>query len=148
MLKKSLTLITLFLAVAVGGALSPALLSLPVAAQDGEFASQDIAAYIAADLAPLHTIDVGGGAVTATAFSPDSQLLATASSNGDVRVWQAADGSLLFTLSGHTAAVSSLAFSPDGEKLASGAADNTVRVWICKMAAWMMIIEPPLPAGC
>jgi WD40 repeat protein len=129
MLKKSLTLITLFLAVAVGSALSPALVNLPAAAQDGRFTSPDIASYVAADLAPLHTIETGPSAVTTAAFSPDSQLLATASSDGDIQVWQVSDGSLLFTLSGHNGVVSSLAFAPDGEKLSSGSADSTVRVW-------------------
>ncbi len=129
MIKKSLTLLMVFLAIAVGSALSPAMLSFPAAAQDGEFASPDIATYIAAELVPLHTIETGPSAVTATVFSPDGQLLATANADGTIQVWQAVDGSLLFTLSGHVGSVSSLAFSPDGTQLSSGGSDSMVRVW-------------------
>jgi WD40 repeat protein len=129
MVKKSLILIPIFLVVAVGSALSPALLSLPAVAQEGTFSSPDIASYVAAELVPLHTMETGPEAVTATAFSPDGQLLATANADGAIQVWQIVDGSLLYTLSGHAGSVSSLAISPDGSQLSSGGADSMVRVW-------------------
>ena len=71
------------------------------------------------------------------AFSPDSRLLATGSSNDNiVRVFDTEDGKLLAEMSGHgrgniflPSAVYSLAFSPDGTRLASGGHDGRVIVW-------------------
>jgi WD40 repeat protein len=70
-----------------------------------------------------HVAAVGG-----LAFSPDSQLLASAADDNTVRTWNAADGTSRDVLRGHKAAVSSVAISPDGKMLASGARDGTLRV--------------------
>ncbi|HEY3966249.1 MAG TPA: WD40 repeat domain-containing protein [Planctomycetaceae bacterium] len=69
------------------------------------------------------------GLVEAVAFSPDSRLLVTGSSDWTVRVWDAGTGAEVACLRGHEQAVSCVAFSPDGRFVASGAADRTVRVW-------------------
>jgi WD40 repeat protein/transcriptional regulator with XRE-family HTH domain len=66
--------------------------------------------------------------VTALAFSPDEQCLATGSWDGVIKLWNAANGALLWT-SPPVDAVIGLAFSPDGRALASAGTDGQVRLW-------------------
>ncbi|UNU19868.1 hypothetical protein D0A34_14180 [Microcoleus vaginatus PCC 9802] len=61
-------------------------------------------------------------------FSPDGQMLATASYDRTVKLWRR-DGSLVKTLLGHTDAVMSVSFSHDAKMIASGSLDGTVRLW-------------------
>jgi WD40 repeat protein len=67
--------------------------------------------------------------VNAIAFSPDGQLLASASDDHTVKLWRVSDGELLATLSGHYEEVTSVAFSHDGEMLASGSMDRSINLW-------------------
>ncbi|KAF8540104.1 vegetative incompatibility protein HET-E-1 [Trichophaea hybrida] len=67
--------------------------------------------------------------VRAVAFSPDSQLLASASNDNTVRLWDTSTGASRGTLEGHSDSVRAVAFSPDSQLLASASDDNTVRLW-------------------
>jgi WD40 repeat protein len=66
--------------------------------------------------------------VTAAAFGPTSQFLATGNGRS-VSLWQPHTGQNLGTLHGHTGDVRSVAFSPNGKTLATGSNDGTVRLW-------------------
>ncbi|KAK6337054.1 hypothetical protein TWF718_009840 [Orbilia javanica] len=71
-----------------------------------------------------HTLWVNG-----VAFSPDSKMVASASSDKTIQIWDTATGTALQTLRGHTSWVNSVAFSSDGKLIASASNDGTVRLW-------------------
>jgi WD40 repeat protein/uncharacterized caspase-like protein len=69
------------------------------------------------------------GSVTATAFSPDGFIIATASLDKTIILWEAATRREIRRLEGHTDGVLALAFSPNGKEIVSGANDGWVIVW-------------------
>ena len=76
------------------------------------------------------------GDISAVAYSPDGQVVASASDDSTVKLWST-NGILIRTLSVHPCQATALAFSPDGTKLAVGAyhgptfneGRGTVTVW-------------------
>lgn len=84
--------------------------------------------------------------VTALAFSPDGQWLASGggvpSREGEVAVWSVADGALTNQFRGvHSDVVLALEFSPDGKFLASGSADRFARVVDARKGAVVKTFE-------
>ena len=67
--------------------------------------------------------------VERVSFSPDGDLLASASDDGTLGVWRVSDGAMLRLLEAHTSDVVDVAFSPDGTILVSGSSDGTARLW-------------------
>jgi WD40 repeat protein len=64
------------------------------------------------------------------AFSPDSALIVSGSSDNVVCVWDAHSGIILSgPFSGRTRSVSSLSFSPNSIHIASGSWDGTIIIW-------------------
>ncbi len=67
--------------------------------------------------------------VTAVAFSPNGEFLATADRNGGVVVWDADNGQELFTTPGHKGAVTALSWRDDSRLVASSSEDGSVKLW-------------------
>lgn len=82
--------------------------------------------------------------VTSVAFSPNGELVASASYDKTVRIWEVQDGQLIHTLTGHSDWVTSVAFSPDGKSVASGSWDRTVRIWDVETGEVRLRIIPKL----
>jgi WD40 repeat protein len=71
----------------------------------------------------------GGSYMVFAAFSADSRLLVTSSSDSSVRVWDAASLREVARLRGHRANLTFAWFSPDGRSLLTAAEDHTARLW-------------------
>jgi WD40 repeat protein len=67
--------------------------------------------------------------VYAVAFSPTSNLLASAGVDHVVRLWDPATGKQKRRLVGHLGMIDALAFAPDGKVLVTVARDLTLRSW-------------------
>ncbi len=70
-----------------------------------------------------------GKGVSQVAFSHDSKLLASGSTDNSIRIWDVAARRELATLGGHTANIESIAFSPDSKLLASTSEDGATFLW-------------------
>jgi roadblock/LC7 domain-containing protein len=81
------------------------------------------------------------GWVRAVVFSPDGQLVASASDDRTVRVWETATGACRSVLEGHSSLINAVVFSPDGQLVASASNDSTVRVWETATGACRSVLE-------
>ncbi|BAY30077.1 WD-40 repeat-containing protein [Nostoc carneum NIES-2107] len=67
--------------------------------------------------------------IWAIAFSPDSKIIVSGSSDRTVKLWDSQTGQCLKTFSGHTRPVISVAFSPDGKTIASCGGHSIIKLW-------------------
>lgn len=86
------------------------------------------------------------GPVLGAAWSPDAELVVTASADRSLKVWASADGRLLRSFAHHTEAVHTVVFRPGTDssalaQCASGSDDETVRIWQPKIGRMVRIIR-------
>jgi WD40 repeat protein len=88
----------------------------------------------------------GHSRVTAIAYSPDGDLLASAGEERSIIVWDADSGKILLTIRGYREGVDGLAFSPDGKRLATAGRGESIELWdVDGLRA--KIRDRPRPAG-
>ena len=66
--------------------------------------------------------------IRSVVFSPNGQMVASASSDKTMRLWDTETGRMLRVLDHHRDSVTSIAFSPDGKTIASASLDKTVAI--------------------
>ena len=69
------------------------------------------------------------GEILALAFSPEANLLASASRDGTTQVWDVRQNRLVSTLRGNTLAATGVSFTRDGRRLATSSDDGIVCLW-------------------
>lgn len=80
--------------------------------------------------------------ITALAFSPDGQTLASAGLDAKVVLWDMATRRPRAVLAGQTRAVNALAFLPGGNRVATGGEDGILRVWDVNQPAAPILSSP------
>ena len=106
----------------------PARLGQSVTAAPSVTAVRDSGHYSMWGLPARAVARLGKGLASATAFSPDGQILAVAGSAG-IWLYDMETFRERALLTGHTGPLRSVSFSPDGQILADGSSDGTVILW-------------------
>jgi WD40 repeat protein len=75
------------------------------------------------------------------AISPDSKILAGASSDRNIDLWDMQTGKKIQTLKGNTGRVYDIYFSPDGKRLVNASDDRKVILWELKTGKILNILE-------
>ena len=94
----------------------------------------------------IGTLSGHSGIVWGVAFSPDGQLLASASSDGTAIIWDWRNGDIVKTLK-FPDQVGSVSFSPNGQTLAVGGLDDLenlkAAIWTFSTSTWESLLKIP-----
>lgn len=67
--------------------------------------------------------------INSAAYSPDGNLIVSASADSTIRIWDAKTNTCISVLKGHKNAVTHVAFSQDSKRIISSSSDGTIKVW-------------------
>ncbi|ETS77358.1 hypothetical protein PFICI_11232 [Pestalotiopsis fici W106-1] len=95
----------------------------------------------------LQTLEGQHDYVSDLAFSPDGELLASATDEGMIRLWIAATGSHLLTLGGYGGPAAKVIFSPNSQYLASVSDSKTVKIWNVMTGTFMHTLDGNMSAA-
>lgn len=90
----------------------------------------------------------GKHAVSAVAYSPKGDVLATGSYDRSVRLWDPQTGKELRLLGNHRGPVTALAWLPDGASIITGGLDQAVKVWNVADSKELATLPQPDPVRC
>lgn len=115
-----------------------------VGGADGVVILQDTETY-----AIIHELVGHAGRICALAFSPDEQILLSASEDGTIRSWDVASGGLQGVYRGtQNRAFTSMAFRPDGRMFAAASDNGLVYLWSTNAVEKSeRLLEAVVPAG-
>jgi hypothetical protein len=94
--------------------------------------SQESESVLRIALSSLHDsteLTAHGAAVYTARFSPDGNLIVTASADKTALIWNAHTLKVFKVLEGHDSRVYTADFSPDGSRVVTAGADHTARIW-------------------
>lgn len=79
----------------------------------------------------LHSINFlsHNGRVFNATFSPDGNVIVTASSDNTAKIWNAKSKEIIADINGHKGFVNNAAFSPKGNSIVTASADSTAKIW-------------------
>ncbi|OQV16433.1 Notchless protein-like protein 1 [Hypsibius exemplaris] len=81
---------------------------------------------------PVERMTGHQGTVTQVCFSPNGNLIASASFDHSVKLWNGITGKFIASLRGHVQRVYQVAWSADSRLLVSGSQDSTLKLWEVK----------------
>ncbi|CAK9109551.1 Flagellar WD repeat-containing protein Pf20 [Durusdinium trenchii] len=87
------------------------------------------------NLEVIKTFEGHMNAISALAYHPRKQVVATASDDHTWKLWSVPNGDLIMSGEGHVDWVAGLDFNPKGTHLLSSAGDGTVKLWDFEQAA-------------
>lgn len=83
----------------------------------------------AQNIEPVHVTKPSDAEITAMAFSPDDQLLATGDAHGGCAIWNVKTGALFKSNNTHNRKITAVEFTSDGKRVLTASTDNTVGQW-------------------
>jgi WD40 repeat protein len=79
--------------------------------------------------------------VNGLAFTPDSNQIISASTDGSIRIWDIHKGAEMEVLRDHPGSITSLAITPNGKWAIAGCYDGTIQVWELRSKRKISILE-------